>query len=506
MQLSPQDLTQLDAKGLSKEELIKQIAIFKEGIPFVNLIKPATIGDGIQALDASTHDAYIHLYEKSNAKVIKFTPASGAATRMFKLMHQFMENVDSQESFDFLLKKDKYLSLYKFAKNMHQMGFYPLIEAYFNKTISDFSSLNYKEKAYLAFQAMLDPTQLGFADLPKGLITFHAYDGKLETAFGEHFYEAIAYACKGEKTYLHFTISEEHLEKFEETTKALQQRMRDEFQVECEVKFSFQESYTDTVAVDLNNKPFRDKEGNLFFRPGGHGSLIENLNQLEADLIFIKNIDNIPHRKLLHTNEKYKKLLAGYLLEIQAKLFGLTEELLASNGESELIERASKFAREKLRLPQEFSSKEELLSAFQKPLRVCGMVKNEGAPGGGPFWMKNAAGNTSLQIVEKSQIDLNDDEQYKMLQESSHFNPVDLVCSVKNHKGEKYDLTKFVNHKRGFITHKTVGAKEIKALEKPGLWNGGMELWNTIFVEVPSETFCPVKTIMDLGDEAHLAG
>lgn len=504
MQISQDDLALLTKKSIEITEVEKQITIFKRGIPYVKLLRAAIINDGIDRIPETELNNFASIYDASNAYVVKFVPASGAATRMFKLMHQFMEHVDSQESFDFLIKKDRFKELFKFAKQLPKLGLYPIIKAYLSKNDYNLKEQNYNQQAYLAFKAMLDKTQLGFADLPKGLVTFHRYTKDLETAFGEHFYEGLAYASRNGIVHLHFTISEEHQEKFDEASNRLTKKMREEYNVQFKVDYSYQETYTDTIAVDLNNQPFRLSNGSLFFRPGGHGSLIENLNKIDADLIFIKNIDNISHRNQLASNAFYKKILAGYLLLLQKTLFSYLERLENNPNDTSLFEEVVGFAKSRLHLQQKITSTKQLVNLLNRPLRVCGMVKNEGAPGGGPFWMENEENKTSLQIVEKSQIDTNDDKQNSILENSSHFNPVDIVCGVRNHKGEKFDLKKFVNHERGFITHKTVGAKEIKALEKPGLWNGGMELWNTVFVEVPSTTFSPVKAIVDLLNSSHL--
>lgn len=503
MHLNQNDIKQLNRKGLSKENIEEQLGIFKKGIPYVKLLKAATINEGIDVISKEEATQLVHNYEQANIKVVKFTPASGAATRMFKLMHQFMEQVDSQESFDFLLAKDKYKSLHTFAKQLTKLGFYPIIETFFAEKEITIKHLNYKERAYLAFKAMLDPNQLGFSDLPKGLVTFHKYENTLETAFGEHFYEGLAYATKENELHLHFTISEEHQAKFSKAKETILTTLKSSFDINCVVHFSYQEASTDTVAVDLNNHLFRLPDGSLCFRPSGHGALIENLNKVDADVIFIKNIDNIPHQKVMAKNAFHKKVLAGYLLYLQERIFHFLNTLTSESNNEKVFEEAVHFAKTKLHLQQEITSEKELINLLNRPIRVCGMVKNEGAPGGGPFWMENANGNPSLQIVEKSQIDINDNEQNCILENSSHFNPVDLVCGVRNYLGEKFDLTQFVNHERGFITHKTVGPKEIKALEKPGLWNGAMELWNTVFVEVPSTTFNPVKAVMDLLQPAH---
>ncbi|HPR60726.1 MAG TPA: DUF4301 family protein, partial [Prolixibacteraceae bacterium] len=310
---------------------------------------------------------------------------------------------------------------------------------------------------------------------------------------------------------VHFTVSPEHIDGFNKLLNKVKTDYQKRFGVKFDVSFSFQHPDTDTLAVDKNNQPFRDENGQLIFRPGGHGALLRNLSELDADVVFIKNIDNVVPDRLKHQTKRYKKALAGMLVSLRNKAFTYLEKLekTETSIDDELLKSIENFVRKELCIQFEENfidkgSKINFLKAkLDRPIRVCGMVKNEGEPGGGPFWAKNPDGSASLQIVEKAQIDLNNPEQAQLFAQSTHFNPVDLICSIKNHKGEKYDLTKYTDPQTGFISIKSKDGAELKALELPGLWNGAMSNWNTVFVEVPAETFNPVKTINDLLRPEH---
>lgn len=501
-QLTEKDQQQLNSTGISTEKFHRYLEIFSQGIPFSEVCSAANVGNGIIQLSQKEFEDLARRYdENTSLKVVKFTPASGAATRMFKAMHQLMASASTVEEFSKHIEKEEFASLKKMGDNLSKLPFYQELLSYIHLP-EQFSK---KALMYEAFKTMIESDKLGLADLPKGLIPFHSYEEGIATAFEEHFYEAARYASKNGKAHLHFTISEEHQDKFKAAFVEIQPTITKETGVEFTVSFSFQKKSTDTLAVDLQNQPFRLNNGELLFRPGGHGALIENLNEVEADIIFIKNIDNIAHRKNLDNNAFYKKALAGYVLIIQEECFKITK-VLENNPTESTFEEARDFLKTKLNIVKEITSTEQALHYLNKPIRVCGMVKNEGEPGGGPYWMLNGKGENSLQIVEKSQINLHDPAQEKILQEATHFNPVDLVCGVRNHKGEKFNLLNYINPDRGFIADKSVEGKPIKALELPGLWNGAMEYWNTLFVEVPSSTFCPVKSVSDLLKPLHLSG
>ncbi|MGM0635351.1 MAG: DUF4301 family protein [Bacteroidota bacterium] len=504
MNLTDKDLSKLDTKGISIQQLQTQLETFEKGIAFADICDAATKDNkGIIELADSERNQFINKYETSKAKVVKFTPASGAATRMFKKMYHLLEISVNENEFKTNLLSEDFSDLYKLAEQLQELAFYPNILKTAKQKYPDFENLEVFTKAYTAFRLLLNPNDLNFGNLPKGLIPFHQYQSVSQTPFEEHFYEAAAYASNQNNAQLHFTVAQPHIEKFEQNQQENQHKIEQETGKIFSVDYSFQEEYTDTIAVDLTNKPIRNQQGELFFRPGGHGALIQNLNQIDADIVFIKNIDNIPHRSLLNNTATYKKALAGVLIDLQEKTFSFLEEL-DQNPSQEVVSSAKKFLEEELKIQPKNNDVATIKKLLNRPIRVCGMVKNEGAPGGGPFWMTNGNGETSLQIVEKNQIDLNDSKQRKILETATHFNPVDLVCGMKNYKGEKFNLLNYVNPNRGFISHKTIASKEIKALELPGLWNGAMEYWNTVFVEVPLNTFCPVKSITDLLHPLHL--
>ncbi|MCH8535249.1 MAG: DUF4301 family protein [Flavobacteriaceae bacterium] len=504
MKLNEKDQELLNKKKISINQFNQQIETFKKGISTVELIRPASINDGILHLTKEAINHYVDVYNATPLEVVKFTPASGAATRMFKKLHQLMSLSEDFEAFEKNLNKKEFKEILQSINSLESLAFYPLVEKVIS---SEFKvptlSLSENKKAYYAFQVMLNQNLLNLANLPKGLIYFHNYNEDLKTPFEEHFYEANAYAKKGNEALLHFTVSPKHQGKFEKKFEEIKPHLQKNTQTNFTVEYSYQAESTDTIAVDLDNNPVKI-DHQLYFRPGGHGALIENLNTVNASIIFIKNIDNIPHRDGLANNSTYKKALAGVLIEKQNQIFNLIRKLRVQPS-NEWIKKAQEFIQNEFKDENYYPNATELIERLNRPIRVCGMVENTGAPGGGPFWMKNGKDEMSLQIVEKAQMNTQDLKQKKIIEMATHFNPVDLVCGVKDVDGNKFDLTNFVNHERGFITEKSVGGMEIKALELPGLWNGAMEYWNTFFVEVPLSTFCPVKSVFDLLHPMHLA-
>ena len=348
---------------------------------------------------------------------------------------------------------------------------------------------------------------MDYGQKPKGVLTFHKYEKEFRTAFEEHLYEGAFHSKTIEnKVNIHFTISPEHSDLFNAIMESKVQQLENKFKVKFDISFSYQKPSTDMVAVDLNNDLFREPDGSLVFRPGGHGALIENLNDLDADIIFIKNIDNVVPDRLKDVTIEYKKALAGVLLSFQQMIFDYIEVLTKEGNKDEILFEIEHFIREELCYQIEGDNKKDkdtMLEILNRPLRVCGMVKNEGEPGGGPFWVKHQEDTTDLQIVESSQIDTNNHEQISILKSSTHFNPVDLVCATKDYKGNKFNLLNYRDSNTGFISKKSKDGRDLKAQELPGLWNGAMANWNTIFVEVPIITFNPVKTVNDLLREEH---
>lgn len=510
IEFSPDDLKQLESKGISKEKVLNQIETFKLGIPFVKLKKAATVSDGILRFSEKEQEELVHYFEDSRKSLdlLKFVPASGAASRMFKAMFNFVDSYDpSKEKLDDYFKRTGDTAAEKYLNNRENLPFFELIQ---NRIEGKTENLD--EEAYLFVKEMLSETGLNYGFYPKGLLPFHQYDSDLVTPFEEHLKEASHYSSTDGKANLHFTISVQHEYMFKSEHEKAAPKVSEKTGTEFVVTYSNQKPSTDTIAVDLENQPFRKEDGSILFRPGGHGALIENLNEQDADIIFIKNIDNVMVDENLEAVCNSKKMLAGVLLKVQTKAFAYAK-LLEQEVSEEKLREIEEFLEKDLNVrfkddfaSMETSEKQKIISnRLNRPIRICGMVKNEGEPGGGPFWIVSQDGNVSLQIVESAQVDLSNPEQEALLKNSTHFNPVDLVCAVRNYKGEKYNLLDYVDHKQGFITGKTQEGKELKALELPGLWNGGMAFWNTIFVEVPLVTFNPVKTVNDLLKPTHQA-
>ena len=503
MQLTPPDVELLNSKGISEKEVERQLETFKNGIPYVKIIDFAKVGDGILKIAEDDKGSYIDTYENSAIKVVKFTPASGAATRMFKALHAFINQTEIDEPIiSKHLERDEYTVVKRLVDGINQLPFYEDANKHAVEKNHNFYKHTALEQKILILKAIVDDDSLEYGEYPKGLIPFHKYENKTLNPFEEHLDEAKEYAKKDGQAFLNFSISEQHESKFKENLDNYLKSYR-HFDIDFHVEFSYQKTKTDTIAVNLDNTPYRDKNNSLFFRPGGHGALIFNLNEIDADLIFIKNIDNVSKRqKDKEDTITYKKVLAGLLLDIQQKLFTYQKRLEKSPN-PDLLKEVRAFMVNTLNIKSPSEKTEDLLKELHKPLRVCGMVKNDGEPGGGPFWIDDN-GNVSLQIVETSQIDQKNEQQKKILTNATHFNPVDIVCSVKDYKGNVFNLEDFINPKRAFIAQKSIEGKNIKALELPGLWNGAMEYWHSIFVEVPISTFNPVKTVADLLKPAHL--
>lgn len=512
MSLTEQDISHLQKRDINPDKVEQQIALFKRGNVVVNITEAATVRNGILQVSDEEKQRLINFYEsrRDRLDILKFVPASGAATRMFKMLYQFVEEYDPQEeSVEDYLERNEDSKLEMFLARMKDLPFYEEVLRKAQQNHPDFADLKEDKQQVILVREMLDEDGLDLGDQPKGLVPFHRYDGVAASAFEEHLRETVDYAASNQKVRIHFTIAEKHQQKFQEELGRIKEKVETETGVEFKISFSYQDPKTDTVAVTTENEPFRDENGDIFFRPGGHGALIENLSDQKADLIFIKNIDNVvipKNREILAEN---KKMLAGKLISLQDRTFRYLQALEESIDENKLSEIAE-FLQEELNAGVanfgDFSQEErvELLrKKMNRPIRVCGMVKNEGEPGGGPFWVKQKDGEVSLQIVESSQIDHDNYQQSKIAQEATHFNPVDIVCSTRDYKGGQFDLRDYVDQDTSFIANKTKDGKELKALELPGLWNGAMADWLTIFVEVPAETFNPVKTVADLLRPSH---
>jgi hypothetical protein len=509
IQLSDKDLEQLDSKGITKEIVQNQIKTFKEGIPFVRLEKAAIIDDGISKFSEDEQTRLVRYFEENSESLalLKFVPASGAASRMFKALFNFLDAYNpDHESLENYLDRTKDSDLRKFSEGLSDLPFYGLVQNRITK------KANTKGKeVYLFVKEMMSENTLNYGFYPKGLLPFHNYGENVATPFEEHLTEAANYAKTKHNANLHFTISPQHKEMFKKEFSLVKERVSVRTNTTFQVGHSFQKPSTDTIAVDMENVPFRNNDGSLLFRPGGHGALIENLNEQDADIIFIKNIDNVVVPEALEEVSDSKKTLAGVLLEVQQKAFEYARLLDEDHLENERLSEIQRLLTNSLnvRFSDNFSSLgiteqvKILKDKINRPIRVCGMVKNEGEPGGGPFWIRDRHDTVSLQIVESAQVDMNNSDQVAIFKNSTHFNPVDLVCGIRDYRGTKYNLLNFIDPKQGFITSKTKEGRELKALEIPGLWNGAMAFWNTIFVEVPLSTFNPVKTVNDLLKPSH---
>ncbi len=500
------NIQQIKNHGLSEAKVTRQLEIFMEGIPFANVVEPASADNGIAVFTEKQQQDFVTLFEaeKDKLDLLKFVPASGAATRMFKFLHQFLEGFDfNTENIDVFLQTEENKTLKIFFDSIDKFAFSSLVKEKLDAKYPAFENFEKGKRHYFFVKEMLEETGLNFSNTPKGLVPFHKYGENDVTAFGEQLYEAAFYSTSNGIANLHFTVSEEHETKFKKRYAEIQEMVENRTGVKFNISYSFQKKETDTLAATLENKPFLDENGDLVFRPSGHGALLGNLNEVDADLVFIKNIDNVVSQQYVETIAFHKKVLAGKLLSLQQKIFGFVENLHSTNPSGEILNGAAKFISGELFIKNTPMYKEEILKILERPIRVCGVVENTGAPGGGPFLIKDKNGNLSYQIVEMSQIDVDNPQQRILVEKATHFNPVDLVCGLRNYKGEKYDLLQFSDPEAGFISYKSYHGKPIKALELPGLWNGAMANWNTVFVAVPLLTFNPVKTVIDLLNPVH---
>ncbi len=499
------DKAQLEAKGISEAQIEQQIRDFQTGFPFLKLRGAAAVGDGILAPTADEVAQYIQAWDDYKAQghhVTKFVPASGAASRMFKNMFEFLSADYDVPTTDF----EK-----KYFEHIHDFAFYPALDDACHVNEGEGVDALISEGNYKAVvKNMLDEEGLNYGQLPKGLLQFHSYSDEARTPLEEHLVEAALYASSRGEADVHFTVSTEHRELFEDLVERVLPEYEAKYGIKYHVSFSEQKPSTDTMAANMDNTPFRNEDGTLLFRPGGHGALIQNLADLDSEVVFVKNIDNVVPDRLKDETVTWKQVIAGVLVTLQKQAFKYIELLDSGRYSHEDIEEMIRFTRHELYTDMPGLKEMEdaelvgyLRTKLNRPMRVCGVVKNVGEPGGGPFLAYNPDGSISLQILESSQIDTNNPEYMKMFTEGTHFNPVDLVCAVRDYKGEKFDLPKYVDPATGFISYKSKSGRELKALELPGLWNGAMSNWSTIFVEVPLATFNPVKTVNDLLREQH---
>lgn len=508
---SSTDLERLARLGITREEAQRQISLFQDPPPPIRLDRPARPSDGIVTLPQRRFPDLLSRAERAAAegRFTKMVPASGAASRMFQSLFAFLER-DGEISLGELDKKaaegdKKAADAARFLKDISSFAFHDELASVMREEGDDMDLALLQGRGRTVLRALLTPLGLHYAETPKGLIAFHRSAEGPRTPFAEHLVEAAA-TIKDTSSVarVHYTVSPEHRELFEAHLATIRKRLEAPLAVRFEVSFSTQSHATDTIAVDLQNRPFRDEQGEIVFRPGGHGALIRNLAELSGDVVFVKNIDNVVPDSRKADTILWKKLLAGHLLEVRDEVESWLAKLEADESAAA---GALTFLREAFGLEPApgAAARTFAIERLDRPLRVCGVVKNEGEPGGGPFWVVEKDGSLSKQIVESSQVDMKDEPQKAIWGSSTHFNPVDLVCSLCDRRGRPYDLARYVDPATVFISQKSAGGRPLKALEQPGLWNGAMAGWNTVFVEVPITTFAPVKTILDLLRAEHQA-
>lgn len=500
------DLQEIQKRGISIDLINRQIKYFKSGFPPADITLAATPGQGIICLDSGEEQHYKDLFGKNGPDfhITRFIPASGAASRMFKSLFSALEELEGRSREEQALYVESHPEIRVFLSDLPQYPFYEDLEITGGEEPADI------------LKQILGESGLDYGNKPKGLLKFHKYGAsERRTAFEEHVLEAASYCADSKGNLrLHLTVSPDHLDGFQTEAARVIAQLEKETDLNIDLSFSFQKPETDTLSVDLQNEPFRKGDGTLLFRPGGHGALIQNLDALDSEILFISNIDNVSPDRLKDKRVHYKEVLGGLILEVRSKLFYYLKQLTGEERvEKTKLDSMAAYLHERLGLAipdglhdwDASDLKKWLIATMNRPIRVCGMVRNEGEPGGGPFYVKSESGAISLQIVESSQIDLDNPEKKAIVKQSTHFNPVDLVCSVRDFEGNKFKLTEYVDHNTGFISEKSLGGKTLKALELPGLWNGAMAKWLTLFVEVPVETFTPVKTVFDLRREEHRA-
>ena len=467
----------MEEHGLTPAALETQLKNFREGFPFLPVTRAASCGDGIRVLDAAGIEQAAARYDraKESLRVVKFVPASGAATRMFK------------DLFEFVREGRRTAVVGELLANRRRFAFWPELRTIVGDDADELRTVE-----------NIVAEGLRYGETPKGLVSFHRYGDEVRKAVEEHLVEGAQYAAAGGEVKIHFTVSPEHLTRFEALLAEKIPGYESRFGVKYRISFSVQDPSTDTLAVNPDCTPFRRADGRLLFRPAGHGALIGNLGKIDADIVFVKNIDNVTTDARRGDTVLYKKALAGVLLALQERIF---EYLMALEVPGAELEPIAAFIENELcvKLPKDYGTP-LLRRVLNRPIRVCGMVRNEGEPGGGPFWVAGADGLETLQIAESTQIA---PEKRKLMRSATHFNPVDLVCSFRTSKGGRFDLREFVDPATGFISRKSDGGRELLAQELPGLWNGAMARWNTVFVEVPITTFSPVKVVTDLLRPEH---
>ena len=513
MGFSSMDFISIYNKGINLDAIQNHFNTIVQGHSKCVLIKPAKINDGILKFNEEKILFFSNYFDdkKESLKLEKFVPASGAATRMFKFLNEFLAEYNPEtETINAYINRKKENELTVFITALDKLAFFKNVDETLKELYPDFNSWDRDKKNYEFISLILNSDKFNYSNKPKGVIPFHKYGDDLTTPLEEHLKEAVFYATANGASNLHFTISQNHQSLFESVLESAKSELEKKYNTTINFNFSFQKSETETIALTPDNKPFKNEHGEILFRPAGHGALINNLNSIDADIVFIKNIDNVSQNHISNII-LYKKALAGILIQFQEQIFNILNQIENNTIQENDLESILDFIQSKLNkninedfFKYTFEHKISYIKQIlNKPIRVCGMVKNEGEPGGGPFWVIDVKGNVSLQIIETSQVDTENPNQTKILADATHFNPVDLVCGIKDFKGNKFNLTAFVDHKTGFVVKKNHNGMALKSFELPGLWNGAMAKWTTIFVEVPLKTFNPVKTVNDLLKSAH---
>ncbi len=504
LNLSQHDHMAIKAHALSIEQIEAQLQQLRNGVSPLHLARPCHISDGIRKFTSQELADYQKPFHRAHAegRISKFIPASGAATRMFKDLLQFVETADS-------LTPNKQNDrqppevIAQAWERLHEFPFLDDLQQHTEEAGMDFNTLYDSKHMAQVFHILLHTPGLGYANLPKALLPFHHYLNGTRTSLEEHVREAIMYAeTTGETIRIHLTVSAQFKTQVSAHLETIQQNVSASG-MNFELSVSIQKPSTDTIALDANDQIFRNDQGDIIFRPGGHGALLENLNDCQGDIVCISNIDNVVPDYLKESTVQWRKALGGYLILVQERVFHHLQQLASPH--PEVIKKAKTFIEDQLKhqFSESFDSMDiqkkanQLKQLLHRPIRVCGVVPNTGDAGGGPFWVEHANGSQSRQIVEQSQADPTSELQQQLFNTATHFNPVDLVCGVRDYRGVPFNLLEFSDPNTSFISHKTYQGRPLKALEWPGLWNGGMANWNTLFVEVPRSTFNPVKTLMD---------
>ena len=475
---SDSDIQQIQLHGLTIDGITKQISDFQTGFPYSDIVSACVIGNGAFNYDNQS-DKYTDLYDTkcNDYNIVKFVPASGAATRMFKDLFEFLTTGTINKTTQIVLD------------NITKFAFWNDLKGVLPDNASNIDKIKY----------LITEIGLNYGNQPKGLLQFHKYDNESRTAIAEHLIEGALYARTNNNVRIHFTVSPEHQNGFTNLLNKIVPTYEQKFGIKYDISMSVQKKRTDTIAVNMDNTPFRNQDGTLLFRPAGHGALIENLNDIDGDIIFIKNIDNVCPDRMRDDTVKYKKLIGGILIETQNKIF---EYLRALDNGTANINEISAFIKNTLSITLPSSSTADTLHAIlNRPIRICGIIKNTGAPGGGPFLVRDTNGIIAPQIAEPGQIA---PDKISVLHDGEFFSPTDIVCGVRDYMGKKFNLVDYVDPTAGFISTKSKNGRELRAMERPGLWNGAMAKWNTIFVTVPGTTFTPAKTIIDLITPDHL--